>query len=219
MGPPPRSFAADAYDCIMVAILTDRPNTRLWRDLRARWRAPLELSSFGRTAGKARPTNLGCRRARDRQGQVASRWPAATLDRHCAQRPSKVRSGRGDGRQLVEQGDGKDRRSSLTIIAPYKVFGCRPLAERGRARRRPASENLQGRKPREGIRGGIVTRYGDLTAADDAAERRRDDPASWRTATRLMSKRLRRELMKVLAEFDGTLGSLSGCCRGRSRTS
>ena len=32
MGPPPRSFAADAYDCIMVAILTDLPNTSLWRD-------------------------------------------------------------------------------------------------------------------------------------------------------------------------------------------
>ena len=35
MGPPPRSFAADAHDCIMVAILTDRPNTSLWRDVRA----------------------------------------------------------------------------------------------------------------------------------------------------------------------------------------
>jgi len=32
MGPPPRSFAADAHDCIMV---TDQPNTSLWRDLRA----------------------------------------------------------------------------------------------------------------------------------------------------------------------------------------
>jgi hypothetical protein len=35
LGPLPRSFAADAYDCIMVLILTDQPNTRLWRDLRA----------------------------------------------------------------------------------------------------------------------------------------------------------------------------------------
>src|SRR5712664_74513 len=40
MGPPLRSFAADAHDCIMVPIRTDRPNTRLWRDPRARWRAP-----------------------------------------------------------------------------------------------------------------------------------------------------------------------------------
>ncbi len=33
MGPLPWSFAADAHDCIMVSILTDRPNTSLWRDL------------------------------------------------------------------------------------------------------------------------------------------------------------------------------------------
>lgn len=31
MDPPPRSFAADAYDCIMVRVSTDPPNTRLWR--------------------------------------------------------------------------------------------------------------------------------------------------------------------------------------------
>jgi len=36
MDPPPRSFAADAHDCIMAPILADRPNTRLWRDFRAR---------------------------------------------------------------------------------------------------------------------------------------------------------------------------------------
>src|SRR5215469_128239 len=33
MGPSPRSFAADAHDCIMVAILPDRPNTSLWREV------------------------------------------------------------------------------------------------------------------------------------------------------------------------------------------
>src|SRR3954471_23348088 len=31
MGPPPRSFAADAHDCIMVRPPLDLPNTRLWR--------------------------------------------------------------------------------------------------------------------------------------------------------------------------------------------
>jgi len=31
-GPPLRSFAADAHDCIMVRSLKDLPNTRLWRD-------------------------------------------------------------------------------------------------------------------------------------------------------------------------------------------
>jgi hypothetical protein len=48
LGPLPRSFAADAYDCIMVLILMDQPNTRLWRDFRARWRAPPRIvSTFG----------------------------------------------------------------------------------------------------------------------------------------------------------------------------
>ena len=32
MGPPPRSFSADAHGCIMVRIQMDPPNTRLWRD-------------------------------------------------------------------------------------------------------------------------------------------------------------------------------------------
>ena len=31
MGPPLRSFAADAQDCIMVTVHQDQPNTRLWR--------------------------------------------------------------------------------------------------------------------------------------------------------------------------------------------
>src|SRR5215475_12030393 len=31
MGPLSRSFAADAHDCIVVAILTGRPNTSSWR--------------------------------------------------------------------------------------------------------------------------------------------------------------------------------------------
>jgi hypothetical protein len=40
-GPPPRSFAADAHDCIMVRIRTDLPNTSLWREDAPQWRAPL----------------------------------------------------------------------------------------------------------------------------------------------------------------------------------
>src|SRR5271165_246967 len=43
MGPPPRSFAADAHDCIMVPILTDQPNTSLWREVCACWRVPLGI--------------------------------------------------------------------------------------------------------------------------------------------------------------------------------
>jgi hypothetical protein len=41
MGPPARSFAADAHDCIMVRIQTDRPHTSLWREERC---APMASS-------------------------------------------------------------------------------------------------------------------------------------------------------------------------------
>ena len=58
LGPLPRSFAADAHDCIMVPILTDRPNTRSWRDSRARWRAPPRImSNFDRHAYQTTQTD------------------------------------------------------------------------------------------------------------------------------------------------------------------
>jgi hypothetical protein len=52
--------------------------------------SPLELSSFGRTAGNARPTNLARRRARDHQ--VAFAMAFGHPDRHCAWRPGMRRS-------------------------------------------------------------------------------------------------------------------------------
>jgi hypothetical protein len=46
-----------------------------------------------------------------------------------------------------------------------------PAADgRCRAHGRPASENLQGRKPREARRGRFVTHYGDLSAANAARD-------------------------------------------------
>src|SRR3712207_3587756 len=41
LGPPPRSFAADAHGCIMVQVRLDRPNTSSWRDPSRARRAPL----------------------------------------------------------------------------------------------------------------------------------------------------------------------------------
>jgi hypothetical protein len=52
MGPPPRSFAADAHDCIMVRVLGPTEYKAVARLIRARKRAPLELSSFGALQGK-----------------------------------------------------------------------------------------------------------------------------------------------------------------------
>src|SRR5436305_441926 len=63
-----------------------------------------------------------CRCARDRQGHVASRWPSATLDGRCAPRPITTRSGRGDGRWHVEQGDRNGSQLVLTQICPYNSY-------------------------------------------------------------------------------------------------
>ena len=53
---------------------------------------------------------------------------------------------------------------------------------------RPASENLQGKKPREKGFGGAA-RYGDLTAADDWAAGRLSDTSAWKTANSHTGKR------------------------------
>src|SRR4029450_10828257 len=92
MGPPPRSFAADAHDCIVVAILTGRPNTSSWRAICAHDGELPSVSSQWPTLNceeEPVPTEQVCCCARDRQGQVAPRWPSATLDGHCAQQPPR----------------------------------------------------------------------------------------------------------------------------------
>jgi len=107
MGPPSRSFAADAHDCIVVAILTGRPNTSSWRAICAHdGELPLGIVSVADTAlEKTRPIAQVCRCARGRQGQVAPRWPSATLDRRCAQQPSEKQVGTRRCRSPAEQGD------------------------------------------------------------------------------------------------------------------
>src|SRR5206468_9948181 len=47
MGPPPRSLAADAHDCIMVRIQTDLPYTSLWREVASPSRAPSDHTRTG----------------------------------------------------------------------------------------------------------------------------------------------------------------------------
>jgi hypothetical protein len=69
-------------------------------------------------------------------------------------------------------------------VASCEGFRMPAAHERCRALWRPASENLQGRKPLFGAR------YGDLIAADDAPERRQDDPTHWPMALQVMRKRL-----------------------------
>ena len=106
-----------------------RPNTSSWRATRARWRAPLgivaviDLNERGHGA-RVVPNERVWRCARSRQGQVAARWPSATLDRRSAQRPSKIRSGRGDVAGPIEQGDAAH--NTLDSNRPIQVLGRIP---------------------------------------------------------------------------------------------
>ena len=105
-----------------------RPNTSSGRATRARWRAPLgivavvDLNERGHGA-RVVPNERVWRCARSRQGQVAARWPSATLDSHSAQRPSKIRSGRGDVAGPIEQGDAHN---TLDRNRPIQVPGSIP---------------------------------------------------------------------------------------------
>src|SRR5262245_17142806 len=95
MGPPSRSFAADAHDCIVVAILTGRPNTSSWRAICAHdGELPLGIVSVTKRSPPRSRKSAAVLAAV--KGQVAPRWPSATLDRRCAQQPGESRSGRGD---------------------------------------------------------------------------------------------------------------------------
>lgn len=71
-----------------------------------------------------------------------------------------------------------------------KAFGCRPGTAVARApaaggRKPPRKETVMG----EGLRGGL--HYGDLRAAADAPEARRNDATRWPTKMGLTSRRLR----------------------------
>jgi len=75
MGPPPRSFAADAHDCIMVRPPLDLPNTRVWRDdPRPLASSPLIVDGF-RRATCPRVSGQGPMTAR-----VAAPWMVGRCD-------------------------------------------------------------------------------------------------------------------------------------------
>src|SRR5208337_1193063 len=76
------------------------------------------------TTRPCRPTEQVCRRARDRQGQVAARWPSATLDGRCPQRRTKFRSGRGDvaGQPNKEMPDHNRLDTNRPVQVPGRTF-------------------------------------------------------------------------------------------------
>src|SRR4029077_19065485 len=103
MGPPPRSFAADANDCIMVQVLTDLPNTRLWRDdPRPMASSPLIVIPPTTTSV---PTRAGAVKARPGNNGVCGHDRAtAGLDSPCARRrPTHVGRGEETGFQVEQR--------------------------------------------------------------------------------------------------------------------
>src|SRR3954468_1676105 len=130
MGPPPRSFAADAHDCIMVRDPLDRPNTRVWRDdPRPMASSPLIVEA------RLSPSNL-CSRLRTVSDSVArggnrdgwSARPSQQGDRAASaacdtpKAGSKNASGqvRNDGRGQVESGREPSRPKPLDIKGPIQ---------------------------------------------------------------------------------------------------
>src|SRR6516162_11952196 len=107
-GPAAPELRRDAHDCIMVVILTDQPNTRLRGKSAPDRELPSELSLLA-PHDLARPTQPAAVLVTVK-GTSPRDGLRSPLDRPCARRPIKVRSAPRDRRQLVEQGDGKDRR-------------------------------------------------------------------------------------------------------------
>ena len=77
MGPPPRSFVDEAHDdCIMVSILTDQLNTRLWREFRAF--AGLQAAAARYMMGKRRQLTVEPPIIGVLQSEAASTEPSVT---------------------------------------------------------------------------------------------------------------------------------------------
>ena len=64
MDPPPRSLVPDAYDCIMVRIINDPPNTRLRRENKRPTAGSPQILQNYRTASSTQENNL------DRKGPI-----------------------------------------------------------------------------------------------------------------------------------------------------
>jgi hypothetical protein len=146
MGPPPRSLAAEAYDCFMVRIPTGPPNARLRREpSRPQWQAPprinrdpLSLEQPGARQHEARRPHLprASRRARRRQGRFAPPSAVAlraSLDRACARRSAQL-PGRDEG--MVRPAEQRDDHNAMTN-----------LQNRPRLRSPPHSNHLTPKSP------------------------------------------------------------------------
>src|SRR6266513_1321212 len=135
MGPPPRSFAADAHDCIMVTVLTDRPNTSLWREVAPDSELPSVTSSIANTdiATQGVPTPQPSLPRSNKSAAVLATVkgkslrdglrPPLTVAALSSERKSWIGT-RGwsppDRTEIIKD-------EHLTPIAPYKCFGTSRL--------------------------------------------------------------------------------------------
>jgi hypothetical protein len=127
MGPPLRSFAADAHDCIMVRVLGPTGYKVVARLNRARKRAPSDRHP---------DRTKRCHRARSRQGVAWQGWsvPQGWCDGQPRQllrtlASAKPESGRRNGfsdrtKKLTKEKDEPPCLNFLTKKAPYKGPGA-----------------------------------------------------------------------------------------------
>src|SRR4051794_8823699 len=145
MGPPPRSFAADAHDCIMVRPPLDRPNTRLWRDdPRPMASSPLIVDARLSPSNCARVSGQRSACSGNRDGWSAR--PSQQGDRaasalRCSQ------GSRGGKLKLVRQGPERWQWSGRELSRPKSLDIRRPiqgwLDEGGDVEPDPAQDRLQ----------------------------------------------------------------------------
>src|SRR5215472_872078 len=118
MGPPPRSFAADAHGCIMVRFVMDLPDTRLRREF-------LVPDSELPSDASSRPQRA-CRRARVYQGAAWKRWSVsqrgatAGLDSPCARRlPIPMGRGEETGFQIEQRNWDEESEECRRIVLDF----------------------------------------------------------------------------------------------------
>ena len=134
MGPPPRSLAPEANDCFMVRLPRGPPNTRLRRDRRALWRAPLGLSANSQaTAAQPRHPSTAAPKWRPahtlRNGAIPFRY--VTENRAChkvANPPASTPSATPNDRHDIAPAARPSNRFPRSVTVDRRTDGPEPSA-------------------------------------------------------------------------------------------
>src|SRR4029077_19108741 len=136
MGPAARSFAADAHDCIMVRIQTDRPNTSVRREIRAQWRAPLGSST--QTGTDQSPKLCKSPSRRSSSLRVLRRQGAAKHKRRSASRQALLPFRSLDPSRALREPD-RRRRDEERLSRSEQRTGTRPKTTTWQEKPHPGS--------------------------------------------------------------------------------